>query len=216
MTTNGKRHSNPRLRLPEGEFLWPPQLEILRTHVRLAITGSRRSWTDHLIVEIFACSGVRAQELCDLTWRDLCTLDESQLAEIERGRKTPTILVRHGKRNKKRVVDVPGGLIRLCVEYRRLWRTTAELDNPMIVGAHNEPLMYAVVRDKLRRIGASMPGAITLRPHMLRHAYAIKLYAETKDLVYVATQLGHTNLADTMIYVRTVEPKRADYSRLMA
>jgi integrase len=54
--------------------------------------------------------------------------------------------------------------------------------------------------DLLRSLGVSF------RPrfHMFRHTFAMRLYAETRDIELVQQQLGHSSIQTTMVYARSL------------
>jgi len=54
---------------------------------------------------------------------------------------------------------------------------------------------------KIRRLGREV--GLKLSPHVLRHTYAMKLYAQEKDLLLTSQQLGHASPTTTAIYARS-------------
>lgn len=56
----------------------------------------------------------------------------------------------------------------------------------------------------MMQIGAYVPGRGI---HSLRHAFAIKLWKETKDLMLVKQMLGHENVTTTQVYATAVDTR---------
>jgi integrase/recombinase XerD len=51
----------------------------------------------------------------------------------------------------------------------------------------------------------------TIRLYDLRHYFATMLYKKTNDLLFVAQQLGHRNIRNTMIYTQLIQFENDDY-----
>lgn len=56
----------------------------------------------------------------------------------------------------------------------------------------------------LTQIGAYVPGRGI---HSLRHAFAVKLWKETRDLMLVKQMLGHENVTTTQVYATAVDTR---------
>jgi len=52
----------------------------------------------------------------------------------------------------------------------------------------------------------------TIRLYDLRHYFATMLYKKTNDLLFVAQQLGHRNIRNTMIYTQLIQFENDDYT----
>lgn len=61
--------------------------------------------------------------------------------------------------------------------------------------------LWSLARYYMRRAGLSKRSAV----HACRHTRAIELYSKTRDLAFVASQLGHSKIETTMIYVHIVD-----------
>ena len=83
------------------------------------------------------------------------------------------------------------------------FRNTAGPDEPLLLAESNERLGYQSVYERLVRIGEAAGLKVKLTPHVLRHSYAMALYAAEKDLLFVSRQLGHSSPQTTAIYART-------------
>lgn len=178
--------------LDPEKYLSRDQLDRLRAHA-LAESDrlkSRRARTDYLLVEILCLSGLRASECCHLTLADLpCTHQK------------PLLEVRDGKGQVSRAVHISEPLAARIAEYVARYRAGAEPAEPLFLGCHGQPLRYRILYEKIKRLGKAI--GITIWPHMLRHSYAVNLYALENDLLFVQQQLGHADSKTTEIYART-------------
>ena len=126
-----------------------------------------------------AKTGCRASELVSITPNDI-NKDEKQ------------IIVR-GKGNKIRNVDVPADLLIQLALYIKNKKIKA-----------NKPIFDL----SIQRITQITKRFTTLSAHAFRHTYAIHLLRTTKNIRYVQTQLGHSSLATTQIYLRFMDYKK--------
>lgn len=192
MPTPNTHHASTQTTLSPEQYLSLPARQKLRAHAKAEAyrLDSRRAWTDHLIVEIMLGSGLRSQEVCDLT-----------LADLPWTHRTFVLYVRCGKKGKARTVDLNSRVAGLICRYIRRFRPGAGNSEPLFVGCHGTKLRYHVLYDKIRRLGLQV--GLQIHPHMLRHSFAVWLYSIEHDILNVQKQLGHSNLDDTMIYART-------------
>lgn len=109
-----------------------------------------------------------------------------------------------GKRNKQRVVPLPGSLLRAM---RQIWTLHR---NPQWVFAtrprgrhvHIRSVRHAFHEARLRE------GLGDLTPHCLRHAFATRLLERGVELRVVQILLGHASIRSTEIYTHLTEPLR--------
>lgn len=97
-------------------------------------------------------------------------------------------LIVHGKGGKQRVVPITNSLATEIRSYR-----TAGHVFPGAIDGHLSPNYVGKMISRLLPEGYSM--------HKLRHRYATRGYAATRDLFAVKEALGHESVATTQIYV---------------
>lgn len=147
---------------------------------------------DWFLVELSLGSGLRVSELAGLTCADLPLGDPA------------AVVVRHGKGNRSRVVNVSSKL-RATAEKFVAWKRARGED----VGPH-APVFLSCVTGRamsaralqdcfaraLRRASVAHKGI-----HSARHTYATALFRSSRNLRLVQRQLGHASLATTQIYL---------------
>lgn len=165
------------------------------------------------IMATFLFAGTRAQELCDLIWRDV----DLAGARIFVGRsKTPA---------GRREIDLQPILLSILAGYRAYSQGghPEDLVFPTLTGHPRGPdnLRVRVLAPVLRRADewlarrglAPLPRALTT--HKLRHAFASILVALGEDPVSVMRQIGHTDPAFTLrVYAHLMNRDTADRDRL--
>jgi len=145
---------------------------------------------DRAILELFYATGIRRQELANLTVHDI---------DPERG----TLLVRQGKGRKDRFVPVGERALAWVAKYRREARPLllADPDEPrLFLNYHGAPMSaYALswrIRRYFDRAGIRKLGAC----HLFRHTMATAMLDNGADLRHVQEMLGHSLIVTTQRY----------------
>jgi site-specific recombinase XerD len=120
-----------------------------------------------------------------------------------------SIVVRAGKGGKRRVIGMdPWGFDAL-----QPWmteRTTLPagpvfcvLDGPT---RHTRAWSTSDVRAQIKTLSATAGIRQRIRPHSLRHSFAVEFWRETGDIYALSRQLGHQNPGITMTYLQGLDP----------
>ena len=153
---------------------------------------------DEALVKFLINTGLRVQELCDLTWRDV-TMSE------RRG----SLTVRHGKGDKRR--EVP-----LNCEAREALRMLDDNDDrgdTHVFAGQRGPLTPRGVQSLLSKLitrQMERDGLEHLSPHMMRHTFCKNLVNAGVSLEKIATLAGHESLETTRRYI---EPSHRDLEK---
>jgi integrase/recombinase XerD len=145
---------------------------------------------DRTILELFYATGIRRQELANVTVHDI---------DPERG----TLLVRQGKGRKDRMVPVGERALAWVAKYRREARPllAADPDEPrLFLNYQGTPMSaYALswrIRRYFDRAGIRKLGAC----HLFRHTMASAMLDNGADLRHVQEMLGHSMIVTTQRY----------------
>jgi integrase len=125
--------------------------------------------------------GLRVSEVC------LCRL--SGLDELGATLTPPTI-----KRGKERSIDLDPSLIDKIMR----WRNGSPCPY-LLFTAKAGPLFPSHLQRFCRKVTLETFG-VEMRFHALRHTFAMRLYAETKDILLVRKLLGHRSVTSTQVY----------------
>lgn len=158
------------------KILSPQEIEAL---VR-ATTNER----DRLLLALAYACGLRASELCGLTWKDLQPREGGGQALI------------YGKGSKSRVVLIPPGLWDQLLGLERSGRTEA-----VFYSYRHKPLertrVHQIVKEAAERAGLNPEASC----HWLRHAHATHSLAAGCDLSLLQQSLGHSSINTTQRYL---------------
>lgn len=169
------------------------ELEVLFS---LPDTTEKLGWRDLVLLTVMYSSGARAQEICDLTVKDV-THDE----------KGNAILTLIGKGEKARRVKITSDATRLLDKYIASRKVGMKLDEYIFPSQRNSHLSVAVeeIYEKYtQKAKAEHPemfcqGPYT--PHVMRHTAATHLIESGVPLAIVKNILGHTSIQTTQIYL---------------
>jgi integrase/recombinase XerD len=142
------------------------------------------------IMEVLYSTGIRRMELAQLKITDL---------DMERG----TVMIRHGKGDKDRMLPIGDRAIAWIMKYLNEVRPELVIglsDNYLFLGATGEGLtpnsVTHLVRRHIREAGKQ--GSC----HSFRHSMATLMLENGADIRYIQAMLGHTNLNTTEIYTQ--------------
>lgn len=144
---------------------------------------------DRAIILTLLDTGIRAQELCNLTIADY---------DQKRGR----LHIRHGKGNKQRFV-ILGNRAKKAV-WKYLIERKAKPAAPLFATKTAEHLQRDNLRHTLQVI-AEQAGVSNVYPHKFRHTFAINFLRNGGNILLLKELLGHESLEMVMHYARIVE-----------
>jgi site-specific recombinase XerD len=170
------------------------------------IRGSTiRGRRDLALVSLLYYSGMRVQELADLTPSSV------------RGGK-PYMVEVHGKGDKRRLVAINETMMEMLVMYMKENKLDVPSKNmyPLFSNSRGEKLTSAGITHILKKYAAlahkENPSLVSdrLTPHWLRHSRAEHLLQGGVNLVVIRDLLGHVSLQTTEIYARINSKAKED------
>lgn len=216
--------------LAPHKYLSERQESQLRVYVRREADrarrrGSKRAIVNEFIIKFLLDTGLRVEEAVGVKLEDTPrvhgknklevigkgnvgrTVDISEatalmierfVAECRKGAKPGSVLI-PSERGHRRIRTI-----------RRVWNPEYQRLETVRRTEYTSGATTDSIRSRLGIIGKKAGLIITknkkvkpLSPHMLRHTFAVKLYAVGRDIVNVADQLGHADTRTTEIYAKT-------------
>jgi site-specific recombinase XerD len=181
----------------------PKSLEPDERKALLKTVEARESTRDALLVRIGLEAGLRVAEMAALRWSDVKITERKG-----------SLLVRHGKGNKQRAIDLTKSLRHAFLEHR--YEKNRGKDKPVFENAHGVGLSVRGIQDIVERLAATTRigkriGLDGCTVHTLRHTCAAWLLNEVGlSVPEVAEILGHSDLKTTMIYLAPHKGRLAD------
>jgi integrase/recombinase XerC len=175
------------------QFVRESEMENLVNNRKIAMNFSEAR--DELILFLLYGTGIRLAELISL-----------QNNQVNLAAKTIRVI---GKRNKERMIPIPGLLVDLIATYRSF--CTVEHAH-LLLTDKGEPLYSMFVQRLVKKNLGEYSQLEKLSPHVLRHTYATHLLNKGADLNAIKELLGHANLAATQVYTHnSMEKMKAIY-----
>jgi len=137
--------------------------------------------------------GIRVQELLEIRSGDVNWI-------------TGNVTVRKGKGGKRRTTRVDQWALAYMQEWEMILPENAEV---FICRRDGKPMAQSAVRMMLARAGERAGITHPVRPHGLRHRFAVELARENIPLPFISKLLGHTNIATTATYLQTLTIEEA-------
>jgi site-specific recombinase XerD len=152
--------------------------------------------------------GLRMRALIVVMWRGGLRISEAlALSESDLDERRGSLLVRHGKGDKRRLVGMDDwGWDQLAPwVQRRIQLPVGPLLCVATGRTAGRPWAASAARAQLRRLAAHAGVRRRFAPHQLRHAHAVEMAREGVSLNVIQRQLGHAHLGITSVYLEGID-----------
>ena len=153
---------------------------------------------DRAILQVLFDTGIRAGELCNLTFD--CTFLRPDDAYLKV----------HGKRDKWREVGLGNEARTALVRYTTRFRRAPRDENHVFVGRFGFPMTVGALDQLFSRLEkrAHIEG-VRCSPHTCRHTFAMNFLASGGDFYKLKRLMGHDEASTTEVYTRAYEARTA-------
>ncbi len=160
----------------------------------LDILHGRETWVKrYMLVDLVLFSGLRVAEVANL-----------KIGDIELTTKDPYLIVRSGKRGKKRDVYLDKELVNHLKTFITWKKKTigeeVKDDSALFVGRNGKHCAAITLMKSFKRAIEESHLPLHFSIHSARHTYATFLLHATNNLRYVQKQLGHSKISMTALY----------------
>jgi len=147
------------------------------------------------ILSIFLDTGLRLSEVANLTIDDVNTDDGS-------------LLIRHGKGGKQRIVRIGTRAQKALWKYITLYRPSNSNNNHrLFINRGGDALGLLGMKILINRLGDK--AKVKVHPHKLRHTFAISFLRAGGDVFSLQYLLGHSTLQMTQRYLQSLNANDA-------
>ena len=146
---------------------------------------------DQCVIELALGTGLRVSEISQLKLEDI---------DLKRGGNS--LIVRHGKGNKQRIVKFSSKLKTLILEYIEY----RDKDSEYLFPSERQDYMSSNAIQKAFKKWArkaGLPARYSI--HSCRHCYATALLKVSRNLRLTQMQLGHSNPQTTTVYAQVLD-----------
>lgn len=184
-------------------------MKTCRDKAELDLLKGRTTWPKrYMLVDIALFTGLRVSEIASLKMEDLSLKT-----------KDPFLIVRNGKRGKKRDVYLSNRLTRQLKKYidykKKTLNESIDDEAYLFPGRNGEKTSVFTLMMSFKRAirEAGLPEHYSI--HSARHTYATYLLHNTQDLRYVQKQLGHSNINTTALYADVLPEQNGKLANLI-
>lgn len=157
--------------------------------------GNPKGKRDYAIILIAAKLGLRAQDICDLSYNNLKW-------------ETNTIELVQTKTKKPIILPILENVGLAIIDYLKYARPECESTNVIFlrlvppIGKLEAPTLHSIVTQHMRKAGVKMQTGKKHGPHALRHSLASALLEENTPLPIISEVLGHRSTESTSVYLK--------------
>lgn len=169
-------------------------LNTCRDKAELDLLHGRETWIKrYMLVDLALFTGLRVSEIASLT-----------IGDINIKAKDPYLIVRSGKRGKKRDVYLDKVLVdhlKIFIAWKKkTMGEEVENDSPLFIGRNERHCAVITHMKSFKRAIEESNLPLHFSIHSARHTYATFLLHATSNLRYVQKQLGHSKISMTALY----------------
>ena len=188
------------------------RLKLLKTckeRAELDLLHGRETWIRrYMLVDLVLFTGLRVAEIANL-----------KIGDLELKVNDPYLIVRSGKRGKKRDVYMDKDLVKNLKSFI-LWKkkTMGEAidnDSPLFSGRNGKHCAAITLMKSFKRAITESNLPLHFSIHSARHTYATFLLHATNNLRYVQKQLGHSKISMTALYADVLPSENGNLANMI-
>ena len=188
------------------------RLKLLKTckeRAELDLLHGRETWIRrYMLVDLVLFTGLRVAEIANL-----------KIGDLELKVNDPYLIVRSGKRGKKRDVYMDKDLVKHLKSFiswkKKTMGEAIENDSPLFSGRNGKHCAAITLMKSFKRAieESSLPNHYSI--HSARHTYATFLLHATNNLRYVQKQLGHSKISMTALYADVLPSENGNLANMI-
>jgi len=184
-------------------------LKTCRDKAELDLLHGRETWIKrYMLVNLVLFTGLRVSEIANL-----------KIGDIELNTKDPYLIVRNGKRGKKRDVYLDKELVRHLKNFitwkKKTMGEEVENDSPLFIGRNGKHCAVITLMKSFKRAVEESNLPLYYSIHNARHTYATFLLHATNNLRYVQKQLGHSKISMTALYADVLPSENGSLANMI-
>lgn len=184
-------------------------LKTCEDKAELDLLHGRETWIKRfMLVNLVLFTGLRVSEISNL-----------KIGDIELKTKDPYLIVRNGKRGKKRDVYLDKELVKHLKNFiswkKKSMCEVVEVDSPLFTGRNGSKCATITLMKSFKRAIEESHLPLHYSIHSARHTYATFLLHATKNLRYVQKQLGHSKISMTALYADVLPSENGNLANMI-
>jgi len=196
----------PKKKIPKNENVVYFTAEEITLLLRTPKASTSIGIRDTILMSVLYASGARAQEICDLTVRDINIGEKTTLRLVGKGTKARVVAIPQDCANLLEVHLKRNGLNTVAGDEKRRHVFSSQTHEHMTISCVEE-----VVKKHVKLARSARPDLFphkSYSPHSFRHSIAVHMLESGVPLPVIKNFLGHSSIESTLIYA-TVSPELA-------
>lgn len=184
-------------------------LKTCKDKYELDLLHGRETWIKrYMLVDLVLFTGLRVAEIASL-----------KVGDINLKTKDPYLVVRNGKRGKKRDVYLDRELVKHLKRFiswkKKSMNEPIEDDSPLFSGRNGKHCAVITLMKSFKRAIQESGLPLHFSIHNARHTYATYLLHATYNLRYVQKQLGHSKISMTALYADVLPSENGNLANMI-
>jgi len=184
-------------------------LKTCKDKSELDLLHGRETWIKrYMLVDLVLFTGLRVAEIANL-----------KIGDIELKTKDPYLIVRNGKRGKKRDVYLDKELVKHLKSFiswkEKTMNEPTDDDSPLFTGHAGKHCAVITLMKSFKKAIQVSGLPLHYSIHNARHTYATFLLHATHNLRYVQKQLGHSKISMTALYADVLPSENGNLANMV-
>ena len=184
-------------------------IKTCKDKAELDLLHGRETWIKrYMLIDLALFTGLRVAEITNLT-----------IGDINLKAKDPYLIVRKGKRGKKRDVYLDKELVKHLKAFitwkKKTMREEVDDGSPLFTGRNEGHCAVITLMKSFKRAIEESYLPLHFSIHSARHTYATFLLHATNNLRYVQKQLGHSKISMTALYADVLPSENGNLANMI-
>lgn len=184
-------------------------LQVCKDRADLDLLYGRETWVKrNMLVNLALFTGLRVGEIANL-----------EVGDLKLNTRDPYLVVRKGKRGKKRDVYLDRELVKQLKDFitwkKKTMGEPVEPDSPLFTGRDGKHCATITLMKSFKKAIEEAGISNHYSIHSARHTYATFLLHATNNLRYVQKQLGHSQIGMTALYADVLPEENSNLANMI-
>lgn len=198
--------SEKKLKTPEKKdvvYLTPGEVKKIKAVVKNGVSRYKKYINrDVAIIEIGCSMGLRVSAIINIDIEDI-DMNNNSIRIIEKGKKERTVYFGN---NTKDAIET---------WMHDRYNIVGNNSGALFISKNKNRMSREAVSDMLKSATKEAGINKNITPHKMRSTFGMNLYGQTKDIYLTQNMMGHTNIRNTMIYVRATEEQEREAANIL-
>ena len=185
-------------------YMTPEEVKKIKEVIYKGI-GRQKKYIDRdlAILELGCTTGLRVSAIVNIDINDI-DFNNNTINVIEKG-------------NKRRLIYFGDNTKKVLMNWIKTRNNIVKDDSvkPLFISKLKTRISKEAVNDMLKSATKAAGINKKITPHKMRSTFGMNLYEKTRDIYLTQDMMGHSNIKNTMIYVKATEKQKEDATAIL-